>query len=504
MSTLKRTSDSPPLLLAIAVMLGIAAMAAFAGLLAATASPLRVALGVGAILGGLLLLAPKANLWLAVTVGLTTGAVLSQLGAGATKLQWGIVLLSLMLFVPILLQMLPRPRLPAFMWLYLLFIVLSIITTLIHWNGLSPMVAGMKRYFQALGIMLALTVLHITWQDNQRIHKTFYWIALLQLPFVLWEFFVLVPMRASRRSAADYASDLTDVVAGTFGANLGGGSPGAEMVGFVLILVAFAWARWRMGLVPTKRLAWFVVAMLPCITLGEVKFVALLFPLLVMVLYKDDITANPGRFLPIMLGAGILTVALAYLYFGLFSGGSVEKGFSDMLRYNVEDQGYGKLILNRSTAVTFWWDRQGMHDPVGFFFGNGLGSSYWTPDPTVPSGVIGAKFPYYGVGLTALTTLLWDVGLIGTLLYLGVFVAAFVQAGRLYKKETDPAIRSNLLGIRTGIAVFVAFIPYRDSMLTILPFQIVVAVVLGYLGRMLIAPDAFRVQPPSTPTPASR
>lgn len=504
MSTLKRTSDSPPLLLAIVVVLGIAAMAAFAGLLAASASPLRVALGVGAILGGLLLLAPKANLWLAVTVGLTTGALLSHLGAGATKLQWGIVLLSLMLFVPILLQMLPRPRLPAFMWLYLLFIAISIITTLIHWNGLSPMVAGMKRYYQALGIMLALTVLHITWQDNRRIQKTFFWIALLQLPFVLYEFFVLVPIRVAMSSATEFRSDVTDVIAGTFGANLGGGSPGAEMVAFVLILVAFAWAKWREGLITNKQLTLFVLAMLPCITLGEVKFVALLFPLLVLVLYKNDIVANPGRFLPIVIGGGILTMALGYLYFGVFSGGSVEKGVGDMLRYNVEDQGYGTLILNRSTAVTFWWERQGMHDPVGFFFGNGLGSSYWTPDPSVPSGVIGAKFPHYGVGLTALTTLLWDVGLIGTLLYLGVFVAAFVQAGRLYRKETDAAIRSNLLGIRTGIAVFVTFIPYKDSLLTILPFQIVVAVVLGYLGRMLIAPDAFRTQPPSTPTSASR
>lgn len=495
MSTLQRSSDKLPLLPTACMVVAVGGLAIVVGVLAASASPLAIAMGIGAILGVLLLLAPKANLWLAIVLGLSTGALLSMAGAPATKLQWGIVLLSSMLFIPVLLNILPRPRLPLFMWLYLLFLALSFASSMLHWNAAAPLVAGLKRYYQALGIMLAMAVIPLDWKDDRRLRKTFFWLALIQLPFVLYEAFVLVPIRIAL-AGADHTSEVTDVIAGTFGANLRVGSPGGEMVAFVLILLAFAWARWREGLLSTFKLGVFIALMLPCVGLGEIKFVAFLFPLIALVLYKEELTSRPGRYLPVMAAVGLVTAAFAYLYFGYFSGTTVTKGFDDMLRYNVAGQGYGGFRLNRTTALGFWWTHQGPHDPVGFFIGHGVGSSYWAPDPTVPLGAIGARYPWFGVALTAASALLWDVGVIGTLLYLSVFVVAFAQAVQLYKKERDPGIRSTLMGIQAALAVFIAFIPYKDSMLAILPFQIVVAVVLGYLAQILTRPGALRAPSP--------
>jgi hypothetical protein len=494
MNILDRSADSPPLWPMLGVLAGLGAAAVLAGLLAASANPLLIAVGIGALLGGLLLLAPKANLWLAIVLGLSTGAVLSFAGTASTKLQWGVVLLTAMLFMPVVLHALPRPRLPLFLWLYLAFIALSLLSSLVHWDGASAFISSMKRYNQALGIMLALAVLPLDWHDHRRLRTTFFWIALLQLPFVLYEAFVLVPIRIAI-AGADATSQVTDVIAGTFGANLKGGSPGAEMVAFVLMLIGFGWARWRMGTLSTARLGLFVVAMLPCIGLGEVKYVVILFPLMALVLYWDDIVARPGRYLPVMAAALLVNMAFVYLYFGYFSGATVDKGFAEALRYNVADQGYGRLVLNRTTVLSFWWKHQGLHDPVGFLIGNGAGSAYWTTDPNVASGSVGARFPWYGVGLTGASMLLWDMGLLGTLLYVAVFVVAFVQARRLYRRETDAQVRAVLLGLQAALAVILAFIPYSNSMLNVLPFQIVVAVVLGYLARVLADPQALRTAP---------
>lgn len=485
MNALKRSSDSTPLLLTGAVIVGIALISLFAGLLAAAANPIAIAMGVGAMLGGMLLLAPKVTLWLAIALGLGSGAVLSMAGGAGNKLQWGIVLLAMMLLLPVLLNFVSRPRLPLFMWLYLAFVGLSIIISVAQAPGVAPLIAGLKRYHQALGIALAIAIMPLDWKDERRLRKMLAWIALLQLPFVLGERLVLVPIRIAL-SGGDEGSDVTDVIAGTFGANLTGGSPNAEMVAFVLIMLACAWARWRAGLLSTLKLVLFIGAMLPCVGLGEVKFVVLLFPLIVLVLYRDDIIANPGRYLPVLGMAGLITVAFVYLYLGYFSGSTVSTGFDDLIRYNVTELGYGNLYLNRTTVLSFWWQHQGLHDPSGFLFGHGAGSSYWTSDPTVPSGVVGAKFPAYGIALTTGSALLWDVGVLGTLLFLSVFVVAYFQARKLYKCEPDPAVRSTLLGIQVALAVFLAFVPYTASMLNIFPFQIVVAITLGYLARIAI------------------
>jgi hypothetical protein len=496
MNFLARSAAAPAPLAAAGLLAALVAASVVVGLLAATANPLLIAVGVCTLLGGLLLLAPKANLWLAIVLGLTSGAVLSFAGSAATKLQWGVVLLALMLFVPVGLQALARLRLPPFMWLYLLFVALSVFTSLLHWDGASQFAAGIKRYYQALSIMLALAILPFGRADDRRLRRTIFWIALLQLPFVLYEAFVLVPVRAAI-AGPGAGSEVTDVIAGTFGANIKGGSPNSEMATFVLMLIGFAWARWRLGTLSGARLCGFVAVMLPCIALGEVKYVAFLFPLMALVLYWGDIVARPGRYLPVIGLALVVNMAFVYLYFGYFSGATVGEGFDEMLRYNVADQGYGKMFLNRTTVLSFWWQHQGLHDPVGFLVGHGAGSSYWAPDPNMPAGAIGARFPWYGIALTGISMLLWDTGVLGTVLYLGSLVAAFAQARRLYRRDPDPHVRATMLGAQVALALILAFMPYSNSTLNILPFQIVISVVLGYLARVLVDPDVLRA--PSAP-----
>lgn len=491
MNSLTRASDKPSLLLTVSVWLGLGLGAVAFGFLAATSNPKLIAVSVGIMLGGMLLLAPKMNLWVVIAVGLGAGSLITLAGPMASKAELGIVLIAQMLFIPFLLNFLSRPRLPLFIWLYVGFVVLSVISSIIYWDGAGVFLSGVKRYYPALGLMLALAVMPMSPRDHRLLRKIFLWLAVLQVPFVLYEAFVLVPIRRALMGP-NAGSQVTDVIAGTFGANLRGGSPGAEMVAFVLIMSAFAWARWREGLLSKSKLILFLSAMLPCVALGEMKFMVVLFPMLAMVLYREQIMANPARLIPGVVTIGLITVAFVYLYFGYFSESTIDKGWEDMLRYNVADQGYGNEVLNRTTALIFWWQHQGSHDPVGFLFGHGISSSYWVPDPGGSSGIIGARFPSYGVNLTTASGLLWDTGVVGTALYIGIFVFAFIQAIRHYSKEKDPEVRSALLAIQAALALFLAYVPYAGSLLYLFTFQIVIACVLGYLAQILMYPEAVR------------
>ena len=63
-------------------------------------------------------------------------------------------------------------------------------------------------------------------------------VAVIQLPFALYELIALVPMREGLRDVVPI-----DVVAGTFGATLYGGGASGEMATFLIIVLAFLLAQ---------------------------------------------------------------------------------------------------------------------------------------------------------------------------------------------------------------------------------------------------------------------
>ena len=98
---------------------------------------------------------------------------------------------------------------------------------------------------------------------------------------------------------------------------------------------------------------------------------------------------------------------------------------------------------------------------------------------------LGLKYPNYGINLTAVSTLLWDTGLIGLTLYMSMFVTAWFAAGRLYKAVSVPTVKADALAIQAAIALFLLFMFYSDSIVNLVSMEMVYAVVLGYLGYLL-------------------
>jgi hypothetical protein len=159
---------------------------------------------------------------------------------------------------------------------------------------------------------------------------------------------------------------------------------------------------------------------------------------------------------------------------------SMDELIADTLRYNVYETGYGSNLLNRTTVLTFWANQQGAHDPVSLVFGNGLGSSH--QNPAGQGGHVESRYPYYGIGLTGASTLLWETGVFGCGLLIATFSSAWFAAGRLYRESLNPVVRADANAIQVALSLFAFHLFYNPGLLEVLSFQIVFAAVLGYLA----------------------
>ena len=205
------------------------------------------------------------------------GAFVSMAGPLFSKITWAVSILGFVLLVLSLFNLLLAGKSkgqPAFIWIGLAFLVVALSTTLAQWYSTGEVIAGIKRLFQAYGLMFAFATLALSSREMGRFQKLLLVIALLQLPFALYEFIVLVKERGGLVGFRGNA----DVVAGTFGANLEGGSPNSVMAIFLLIVASFLVARWRSGSI---RNGMFYLLVLPCLLplgMGETKIAVVMLP----------------------------------------------------------------------------------------------------------------------------------------------------------------------------------------------------------------------------------
>ncbi|MCK6384180.1 MAG: hypothetical protein L6Q52_07510 [Rhodocyclaceae bacterium] len=468
------------------LILLIGVIAVFLGLIATTASPLLVALAAGSIGGVFLLANPRLIVWVVLVAGLAGGALVSLAGAQFSKLPWGVVILSFLLWAPLAFSLIRGVRKPAFILLLFAFLLLAIVFSVLRMHSFGEFIAGFKRYFQAYGLLLALALIPFTARDVRQWRLALAGIALLQLPFALYERFVLVPLRGGLESGR---AETTDIVAGTFGANMEGGSPNSLMVAFLLFAMAFAYMRWREGLLPGWKTILFVIPCFIPLFLGETKIILVLIPLILLVLHRKEAFRRPFEFMfVVLLAAGMVTL-FAFVYAEMMWHRPLSAVVEETVAYNFLHKGHGHSFLNRTTALLFWWEKQSLADPVGFLFGHGIGSAY-TGVLSFSVGHLAATYMGYGIDLTAISILLWEVGLVGLVLHLAIFVSAWFAAARLARTARDPAVRADAMSIQAAVAVFLLFHYYTNSIVSLLSGELIVAVILGYLGYLMRTAEA--------------
>lgn len=464
----------------ILLLFSLGLLSIFFGLLAVTADPIMIGLGTGMILGPILLMKPELTIWLILVVGLLLGVLTGS--PKFSKIAWIVSLLSMLLLAPSLLNMVwsKQQRAPSFILIALVFVVYSVGVSFIQCDSLLEFILGFKRYFQSLGLMMAFTLIAFTPQKFERWRKFLLTVALLQFPFALFELLVLVPLRGG----VSLSSETTDVVAGTFGANLEGGSPNSVMVTYLFITLAFLVTRWRAGLLNSKVFYLLALICLLPLGMGETKIAVIMLPMAALVCIRKDLMSKPLKYMPSIFIFIFLTMLLGYVYVSIMMHSSLDEVVEATLRYNVGDQGYSKdMSLNRLTSITFWAEQQTWNDPFGFLFGNGLGSSYTAVGDM--AGHLGLKYPNYGINLTAASTLLWDTGFIGLMIFVSIFVVAWSAADKLFRSVNDSAVKADALAIQAAISLFLLSLPYSDYIVNLISMEMIYSLVLGYLGYLM-------------------
>lgn len=458
----------------------------FFGALASTANPLVIGMGASSFIGIILLSKPAWHVELVIILGLFVGGlVMLFFGSLAVKMVWGISILGFILIVAALYKLVVTPQVikstPIFVWLALLFFFYSIFDSILLLHSVKETIGGFKRYFQMWGILFALCWLGFNKEHIDRWCKLILTICLLQAPFCLYENISLIPIREGYVASSPNLVPI-DIVAGTFGAEMLGGGNNAEMATALIMIFAFLLARFKEKLLSGKKLFWISFILLSPLAMGETKIIVILFPLMFFTLYRTEMFTRPHYAVVALVFGSIFTVLMLNVYM-LVTKMSLDALVFDTLKYNVYEVGYGDCYLNRTTVLTYWMKHQGLSDPISFLFGNGLGSTR-EGDDISSNGHIGTRYQGYCVGLTGVSTLLWELGAFGTGLFLMIMVMAWRCANRLIKLANDGRIRADAAAIQAALAIFVVYPLYRDTILKEFSFQLIFACLLGYLAWM--------------------
>lgn len=458
------------------IVLASALMAILFGLFAVTANPIIISLAIALVAGTILLAKPDLIMWLVLSLGLLVVGILPlHFDFIASKAAWGVSLLGFFLMSIAFMGGVTSPNTlkdtPIFIWLALGFLVYALLNSLIQWYSAGEFLGGFKRYFQVYGLMFAVCWINFSERDIRRWQAFFLIVALLQLPFALYELIIFAPLLHSTWGVA-----AVDIVAGTFGSGKDGGGANGEMALFLIIMLAFLLARYMEKMLSVAHLFLLMPFLLAPLFLGETKAVIVMLPLMFLVLYRHEIFIRLHHWLLGFIIATMITVAAGYYYLSL-SHVPIDQQIETIIDYNFYERGYGKQHLNRTTVLTFWAEKQGAHDPISFMFGNGLGSSH-----TNGGGHVAQLYPAYGIGLTAVSTLLWDVGVFGFILFVFILSFAWSCAARLWRESVLPTVRADAIAIQAALALFGFHLFYRGALLEIPTIQIVFAALLGYLA----------------------
>ena len=458
-------------------------------------SVIGIALG-GLVCGAALITAPRLTVWVTLIGGLAISGLVELYLPGLQAIRWAFAILSIALAVISTVKWLADNRkMPASVKgttslaiMLAIFVSAVLLSILASQTSLGNAVVGLKNYFQMWGIILALAWLGYKPIDARRFLGFLGFLSLIQMPFVLHQFLVLVPQRSGALDAA-HNIVAVDIVAGTFGGNMAGGGRSADLAILTAIAVTLFFAQWKAGrrrLVSTLLLS--ALAFAP-ILFNEAKLALVLLPVGLFLLFRHAIIERPFAWL---LGASVLSscMALIVVIYSLLPGAagqrsnSVADFVSSSLAYNVGDKGYGSAVLNRSTVYKFWWrEHQRTGDIMQALLGHGPGFS---SAAAIARGdnAKSRRYVGYAIGLTGLSTLLWDTGALGAGAFILMLFMAYRLGQRLTQKWSGTLHEPFVQVAQISIALIAISMLHNDYVAFDIGFQTMLALLIGYLFAM--------------------
>jgi len=272
------------------------------------------------------------------------------------------------------------------------------------------------------GILLAMYCIELP-----KARMRFLWgmvvvIAVLQLPLVIYQHFFGMGLIG------------WDAVVGSFGHGM---SP--VLVLFSLAAMLFCVACWVRGIMPGWLVLLVFLVSMGNILLGEVKAVALWLPLGLLLIMRKRVLKNIVAFLMYSCFIAIFMSATFVAYKSMYWGDSAKMGST--VGQNLGKAGgyffdpyeikYGTGEVSRIASLYLWY-RDPLPPAVNRLIGYGPGASQIGEGTGY--GVVAMRYRPLQINATALSMLLWDVGILGALSFI-LLIACGVGIGWRYVRN---------------------------------------------------------------------
>lgn len=280
-------------------------------------------------------------------------------------------------------------------------------------------------------------------------------LALIQLPFTLYQHFVIAPTRPD----AGWVNE-ADCVVGTFGGDPMGGGNSATLMIFLIVGMVVAVALNRCGRISRRTMLIAMAASLASLMLGETKAAFLMLPIALVVYDLRSILAQPARLLGMILVFGPVLFGM-YRVYQVWYGTDT----STSTGYFFDPSGYNVLTgeVGRVASLTLWWA-----DPQADLQTRlvGYGPAASRSQVFTSDGVIAKRYRPLQIAATTAAVLLWDLGVVGAAAFASILViGAFRGLRHLPFDHSDE--ERQLLGAATAIvSVLLITLVYNPMLLT--------------------------------------
>ncbi len=418
-------------------------------------------IGAGLMIGIMIAFFVDGALWVALILSFLALPLAETMWPSFRQSHWAVTMFYFWMWMIVVFRILigkvryPIPKLPSTFWFLMVFAFCGALGSAYARNYIEAVAAG-KEYFQAW-VLLPLFFLLIRRDSTARYAAlAFVGLAIIQ------------PLVAGYQSWA-WRGQLYvgDRIGGTFGGRLGSGAHLSVFIMIqLLVIISFIKSGSIKMWVGVSTALWIFSP----IMWTHAKAMVLLLPFGMSVLFARELKDRPIVGIAGIVVAVIGSGMLAYTYFSVMDQykkdpAYVPETFNEFVQgsldYAVLDR--GKDDLNRGTALLYWFQTHSLAvNPLETLVGHGLGSA---KEGALVAGHLfdDPRYGRLGMGYTSFARLLWEVGIIGTTAYLGIFISAAFTAGRLARSSVVPGLdRAVLAGYQAAILTFVLIFFWKD------------------------------------------
>jgi hypothetical protein len=319
-----------------------------------------------------------------------------------------------------------------------------------------------------------------------RVWKALLLFATFQFPMAAYQYLFVAQKRATGEIQSTGAPPW-DAVIGTFpGTDIGGGNS-AAMGFFVLSMLLLSVALWREKRLSTGRALTVVMCALGSIALAEVKAIVLLIPVALGLLYRRELARHPAHALAALVGGVLIAGLLLFGYQKIHYETRVIDPKAELANATVLDrlarainppdyEGSGDA-LNRVGNLARWRDQQAATtDIFRTLFGHGIGTTQYS------NLEVGRLVRRFGpdIGRTSLVILLWETGIVGTLVFACLLGSGAWLSARLARDDRVPDLHR--LFLRVGallLFLLLLTLPYKNYAVRLTGIQLLMILMLG-------------------------